>query len=216
MNRKSFFWASYADLMTSLFFIMLVLFVLTVVLLEKKADELERIVKATQEQLNKIKEIEEGINNIDKDLFEYSPEYKKHILKIDVSFQTGSSDINNIPTSVLLRLQEAGKTIRDFIDSASKKNGVKYLLIVEGQASNDSYSQNYELSYKRALALVEYWENEDIVIDANECEIIISGSGQKGSLRSQPDDAFNKRNQRFLIHILPKPGVIETVSKTQN
>ena len=49
MNKKSFFWASYADLMSSLFFIMLVLFVLTVVMLQKAR-------QATEAELEKIKE----------------------------------------------------------------------------------------------------------------------------------------------------------------
>ena len=58
MSKRSFFWASYADLMSSLFFIMLVLFVLTVVMLQKQ-------VKATEAEMNKIKEIQNAISNID-------------------------------------------------------------------------------------------------------------------------------------------------------
>jgi len=27
-------------------------------------------------------------------------------------------------------------------------------------------------------------------------------------MRSYPDNASNEKNQRFLIHILPKPGII--------
>lgn len=215
MNKKSFFWASYADLMTSLFFIMLVLFILTVIMLKSKADDMEKLAKATQEQLDKIREIEEAVNNIDTTLFEYKPEHKKHILKIDVSFQTGSSDIYNIPEDTRLRLLEAGRIIREFIQDAYEKNKVKYLLIIEGQASKDNYPKNYELSYNRALALVEYWRMEEINFDADQCEVIISGSGQNGSLRVQPDIANNKANQRFLIHIIPKPGVITKSSKSQ-
>ena len=40
-KSKSFFWASYADLMTSLFFVMLMLFVVAVVELNKKNVELQ-------------------------------------------------------------------------------------------------------------------------------------------------------------------------------
>ena len=39
-KSKSFFWASYADLMTSLFFVMLMLFVVAVVELNNKNEEL--------------------------------------------------------------------------------------------------------------------------------------------------------------------------------
>lgn len=43
MKHNSFFWASYADLMTSLFFIMLVLFILTTVMLKRQVDEIEKV-----------------------------------------------------------------------------------------------------------------------------------------------------------------------------
>ena len=57
-KKESFFWTSFSDLMTSLFFIMLVLFVLTVALLHKRMVEIENERIATQVQLDKIKEID--------------------------------------------------------------------------------------------------------------------------------------------------------------
>ena len=85
------------------------------------------------------------------------------------------------------------------------------MLIVEGQASKDNYPRNYELSYERALSLVKYWVQNKLSFDKEECELIISGSGQSGSLRVEPDTIGNSANQRFLIHIVPKPGVIEQI-----
>ena len=131
MSKKSFFWASYADLMTSLFFIMLTLFVLTIVMLKRQSE-------ATETELNKIREIQNAVSNIDSTYFEYNEKHKKHILKIDVSFQTGSADISNINDSVLVQLKNAGKTIQSFIlKTYEKYAGVQYLLIIEGQASLD-------------------------------------------------------------------------------
>ncbi len=40
MKKKNFFWVGYSDLLTSLFFVMLVLFVVTFIILKKKNDEL--------------------------------------------------------------------------------------------------------------------------------------------------------------------------------
>ena len=79
-KKESFFWTSYSDLMTSLFFVMLVLFVLGLVLsrnankelrkaeiaLQHAHDSLKGTAEATQQQLDKIKELEESIKNIDK------------------------------------------------------------------------------------------------------------------------------------------------------
>lgn len=202
MNKRSFFWASYADLMSSLFFIMLVMFVLTVIMLQKQ-------VEATEAEINKIKEIQNAISNIDSTYFAYNAEHKKHILKIDVGFLTNSADITDINIETRHQLLNAGKAINQFIKDACQKYKAQYLLIIEGQASKDNFIRNNELSYERALALVNYWKNNGVYFNSEQCEVIVSGSGQDGTLRIQPDVAGNVKNQRFLIHILPKPGVIK-------
>lgn len=201
-NKHSFFWASYADLMTSLFFIMLVLFVVTVVMMKRQSN-------ATEEQLKKITEIQESVNRIDTKFFIYNDVHKKHILKINVEFKTGSADINDIPIETRNELVEAGGTIKNFITDANKKFDAKYLLVIEGQASKDNFLRNYELSYQRALSLYRLWYIGGVMPDPSLCEVLISGSGQSGAFRDKPDNANNKKNQRFLIHIIPKPGIIE-------
>ena len=166
--------------------------------------------------MEKIKEIENAVNEIDKTYFEYNQEHKKHILKIDVSFNVGSSNMENIPLDTRMKLLDAGNAIKNFISTASQKYGVKYLLVVEGQASKDDYQRNDELSYERALSLVKYWEQNRLFFNREECELIISGSGQSGSLRVEPDTKGNSANQRFLIHIIPKPGIIEQIKLGSN
>ena len=206
-KKESFFWTSYSDLMTSLFFVMLLLFVLVIVLLHNKMLEIEKERQATQEQLDKIREIEESVKNISKDYFEYNADFKRHTLKnIEVSFCTASANINDIPIYQREKLLKAGFSIRDFVNKATKKNpDVKYLLIVEGQASKDPYHRNFELSYERALALVKFWKKNDLDFNANNCEIIISGSGTESLFRVQDNESAN---QRFVIHIIPKTGTI--------
>lgn len=209
MRKRTFFWASYADLMSSLFFIMLVLFVLTVVMLQKQMKEIEKMKEATEAEVNKIKEIQNAISNIDSTYFAYNAEHKKHILKIDVGFKTNSAEIMDIAGETRMQLLNAGRAINQFIRDACEKYEAQYLLIIEGQASKDNYIRNNELSYERALALVNYWRNNGIYFKPEQCEVIISGSGQDGTLRIQPDVSGNVKNQRFLIHILPKPGIIK-------
>lgn len=209
MRKKTFFWASYADLMSSLFFIMLVLFVLTVVMLQKQMKEIEKMKEATEAEVNKIKEIQNAISNIDSTYFAYNAEHKKHILKIDVGFKINSAEIMDIAGETRIQLLNAGRAINQFIRDACEKYEAQYLLIIEGQASKDNYIRNNELSYERALALVNYWRSNGIYFNPEQCEVIISGSGQDGTLRIQPDVRGNVKNQRFLIHILPKPGIIK-------
>jgi len=202
-KKESYFWASYSDLMTSMFFVMLVLFILTIALLHRKMVDIEKERIATQEQLDKIKEIEEAINKIDNKYFDYSNVYKKHILKIRVNFDAGESNIGSLEIQTQNELINAGRSIQILLRKISQEYPqIQYLLVIEGQASKDKYSHNYELSYKRALELNRFWSNEDIDF-GNNCEVLISGSGIGGTMRED----FESLNQRFLIHIIPKPGI---------
>lgn len=211
-KKESFFWTSYSDLMTSLFFVMLVLFVLVVLLLHNRMLSIEGERKATQSQLDKITEIQNATENIDSKYFQYDNEFKRHTLKdINVSFNKGSSDILDISDADREKLRLAGRSILSFMSRAERElPDARYMLILEGQSSKDDYIYNDELSYQRALSLYRYWLYHNIPIDKlKNCEIIISGSGQSSKFRIEPDVANNDKNQRFVIHIIPKPGVIE-------
>lgn len=210
-KKQSHFWASYADLMTSLFFIMLTLFVLTILVMHNNA-------KATAKELDFLKKMYTAHEKIDSTYFAYNTEHKKHVLKIDVSFETGKANINNIGHDKLIALEDAGKAIQKFISSSTIDGyyEVKYLLVIEGQASKDGYweddmKNNDVLSYRRALALKKYWETNSINFPADRCELLVSGSGQSGQMRVKPDNKSNTANQRFLIHIIPKPDFIAKI-----
>ena len=205
-EREPYFWTSYSDLMTSLFFVMLVLFVLTITLLHTRIVASEKERAATQSQLDKIAEIEESVNRIDANYFEYNDIYKKHILKIKVNFPVGVSEMISVDSNTRNQLLKAGIAIQTSLNELKKEfPDIKYLLIIEGQSSNDSYARNYELSYERALALNKFWLDSNVDFGDN-CEVIISGSGIGGTMR---DTNKEINNQRFLIHIVPKPGIIE-------
>lgn len=204
-KKESFFWTSYSDLMTSLFFVMLVLFVLTVALLHKKIVEIEGERNATEKQIEKIKEIEEAVNRIDSTYFDYNNMYKKHVLKISVNFPDRNSDMDSIDDSTKIELKSAGFSIQNSLQNIIREYPkIQYLLVIEGQASKDNYKYNYELSYERGLALSRFWRDNGIDFGEN-CEVLISGSGTGGTMREK-EERFNRR---FLIHIIPKPGIIE-------
>ncbi len=56
-KKESFFWTSYSDLMTSLFFVMLVLFVLTIALLHHKVVEIKEINDKLMVQIKQYEQI---------------------------------------------------------------------------------------------------------------------------------------------------------------
>lgn len=213
-KNESFFWTSYADLMTSLFFVMLVLFVLVIALLHNRINiqsiELDKYKMIDTTQYKFLIDAEESIKKIDKNYFEFNEEFKRYTLKdINIEFHTGSADILDIPLKERNQLVNVGQAIIDFISIAISTNpNVKYLIIVEGQASNDGYYYNDKLSYERALSLVNMWKEAGITFDGKVSEVIISGSGASSPFRLYPDIAGNKANQRFVIHIIPKLGKI--------
>ncbi|MDR0603774.1 MAG: hypothetical protein LBG80_05665 [Bacteroidales bacterium] len=219
-QKESFFWTSYSDLMTSLFFVMLVLFILVIVLLHNKMREIEKEREASQEQLDKIREIEASVKNIDSTYFVYDSTYKRHTLRdIHVSFHSESADITDIPLGDRRRLLDVGKSILTFVNDAVSKNpNVKYLLIIEGQSSISNYNNpdecrnNDVLSYRRALSLIRYWNDNNKIFNPDICEVIISGSGTSSPFKEPeylPSGKVNYANQRFVIHIIPKPGTIK-------
>lgn len=202
IRKDSHFWTSYSDLMTNLFFVMLMLFILAIALLHRK-------VVATTNELNKIEEIRRAIENIDTTYFEYNHEYKKHILKTQVRFHSGSSDIKDLPDSIREELIKVRETISAFLnDLYNKDHKASYLLVIEGQASKDTYNLNNQLSYNRALSLYEFWfpNSNKLSFGDFPCEIVIAGAGYWDG---KPRSTLNEDNQRFLIQIMPKPGIID-------
>ena len=200
-KKRDFFWLSYSDLMTSLFFVMLVLFVLVYTMQNKMIAELGE----KGRELDRIKEIEKTVNNIDTAYFKYDAENKKHILNMQFLFPKGIYDIAKILPDKRIDLLKAGNVIKQLILKYPEEENIKYLIVVEGQASKDNWVGNDDLSYHRAQSLIKFWEQNNIGLDKlKNCEIIVAGSGEKGIPRTQPD--IGDANQRFLITIVPKIG----------
>ena len=197
-SRESFFWTSYSDLMTSLFIIMLVLFVLVIVLLNKRME-------ATVIELEDIKKVEASTRDLEGKYFTYNKEYEKFILNIDCQFPVSKYDIELLSDTTRLQLMDAGKQVKDFLEKHSEN---QYLVIVEGQASANSEKMtefNYNLSYQRALSLIKFWAtNPDVKFSDKNCELQIAGSGDGRLSAKTMRESVNEKNQRFLIYIIPK------------
>lgn len=228
-NRNNAFWPSYVDIMTTLFAIMLILFAVSFGKFHKEKGELELKEKKLLEYRDKYREITsiyEAVENIDSTYFAFNEEYVKHIFKIQVTYQTGAFDLYKLQAdasgdkihadALRMKIIAAGKEIRKTIEylqnNDSIKQDIKYLVVIEGQASkdgfnDDAYHNNNVLSYQRALGLHQFWQRNGIDFsNMNKCELVISGSGEKGVPRDKTNEY---RNQRFLIHIVPVIGKIQ-------
>lgn len=208
-KNRDFFWLSYSDLMTSLFFVMLVLFILVYTMQAKMIGELK--VKAVE--LDQIHRIQEALEKLDKNYFAFDPRNKRYKLKTDINFNPNSYNILDIPPPLRLNLLKAGKSIYKLMSKLTAENpNVNYLLVIEGntQRTINNYINmpdlGYKLSYNRSLALVNYWQQNGINFRSfNNCEILIAGSGYFGKSR----DKNETENRKFTIQITPKIGELK-------
>lgn len=202
MSKKTnFFWASYADLMTSLFFIMLVLFVLVIAMMKRQQ-------AATEQQLRKIIEIQSAVKELPAEYFIYEKDFKRFALKKNVEFVINTDILKKqSDEKYLINVGQSVKKLIDTLKVKYKNQDIKYLILIEGMSSSDNYKNNYLLSYARAWAVKKLWDTNNIDLDPSICEIQISGSGPGGIGRYRKNE--DKKNQRILIQIIPKIGNID-------
>lgn len=227
-GSEDFFWPSFTDLMTSLFFIVLVLYILTVALLKNSQFMMSQIVVAQEKQLKIIRTVEENLEPLQQDstTFIYDPKYKRYQLAFDVRFGISRKDISPAGIqdygSTISQINELGYKLKTLVDGLRQQKladpnlaNISYLMVVSGSASDlqgDDAYRNYLLSYERALALHLYWKDKlKIDFDAPEyhdiIEFQISGLGIGGVGRIPGTTVEEeKKNQRFLINVIPKIG----------
>lgn len=198
---RNFFWPSYVDVMTSLFIIALVLFVISF--------SSYRTTKETQE---KIKRIQRAVNELDTNYFSYSLQYQRFELRERINFKVNEA---TIAPSDHMYLINAGKSItqklQPLIDSVNTSSStsegqkLRFMIIVEGMSSNDGAPDeiNYPLSYNRARALINLWKVNNVDFN-KDWEIQVAGSGIGGDGRYPPKGNDDTANQRILLHIIPK------------
>ncbi len=214
-NKKSLFWTSYSDLMTSLFFAMLVLFVVVVVAMgtvnKQLKDALNRA-EITIEQQNQVLKLQEQFQTLaGSTSLDYDEEKRMFYAKDFVGIEIFQPNEAVIKQEFINKVDEVGADIKNIIDSLNKANSnFKYQLVIEGTAAipykelragtynKDNYDM-YLLSYRRALALYKRWQH--LNFRESNTEIIIAGSGFNGINR---DKVLEDNNKRFVIQIIPK------------
>ena len=219
MKKNNIFWIGYSDLMTSMFFIMLVLFALSIGYLVIKIAENEKLIKDLEdattglvkenERLQKLLNLEEQFKPlIDDSSFYYLPDCKKFIVKDFMGIEIFDPNQVTIKTDYNALTISAGKKIEAFLgDLSSQNKGFSYLLVIEGNMANDhdnpksvDRSDFYTKSYERALAVYKLWLNNGINFRQYDVEVMICGSGLNGLCR----DPIEENNKRFSIQIIPK------------
>ena len=198
-QNKEVFWISYGDIMTSLFFIMLVLFGLY-----------QLRVSASLNELKEIKQIQLALENLDSRYFKFDDKNKRYKLNTEVNFNSNSFDITDIPLEKRKLVLEAGRNIYELMEKLKDENpNINYLLIIEGNTQRSMKNHllrptdGYRLSYNRALSLMYYWQTNGFDFKRLEnCELLIVGSGYFSKSR----ELNEVENRKFTIQITPKIG----------
>jgi len=226
MKKSGFFWVGYSDLMTSLFFIMLVLFVVTIASLQIEMKENVKIIEKNKkliaelkkkekelnienEELNKLLRLEEQFAPLEKSSnFIYLKDCKKFIAKDLMGVEIFDPNKTTIKPVYKKTTVDVGKNIESFLADLKDQNpDMSYLLVIEGNMANDSdHSQGkdnswgYVTSYRRALAVYNLWTDKGINFRKYNVEVMLCGSGFNGLCR----DSHEPNNKRFSIQIIPK------------
>lgn len=221
-NKKSLFWTSFSDLMTSMFFAMLVLFVVVVVAmgaanrnLQQTIIELEEAKKraeATVEQLTQITQLSKQFETLTtSSSLRYDADKRMFYAKDFVGIEIFHSNTDTIKNEYLETVTNVGNDLQNILKQLNSNNkNFKYLLVIEGTAAipweqkiSGTYNPDspalYDLSYRRALALYNKWKH--LNLRRYNTEIIIAGSGFNGINR---DNINEDNNKRFIIQIIPK------------
>lgn len=221
-KKQNFFWVSYSDLMTSLFFIMLLLFVLSTggMYISKKA---------TEDQLKKIERIHKAVEQLPTEYFVEDSINHRWALRKKYAPSFKGGDANIYVKNDTSKLNEVGRSLVGVIDKLNKIKSepdfkdmdISFLVVIEGMSSRDNYSDNDGLSYRRALSLYYLWKNNGISFEDSQCEVQISGSGIRGirpyntkyyeAVKANDPDVDSKfqwseeeKNQCIIIQIIPK------------
>lgn len=207
---KGFFWPSYVDLLTALFAVVLVLFVLSFKLNKDKTSQLKESKDSLQvlaSQYERIKKIDTLIRTLESSgTFKYDPINKRFLVQKFTGKEIFEAFSENIKPQFYKDAEDAGKEIIALVNTLYEKQKVKLLVIIEGNVARQQGSSttentfSYDLSYRRALALKSLWISRGIVFDPKKSELLIAGSGLSGIDRASNED----NNKRFLIQIIPK------------
>lgn len=214
---KDSFWLSYSDLMTSLFFIMLVLFVVCIgkMKYDNAALENERNqANAEKEQLERILQLDAQFEELSKSsALQYIEEKKMFVAKDFIGIEIFNPLDDTIKPEYIATVDAVGQSLQEVVKRLHEKNpDLNFQLVIEGNAAipwqqlqNHSYNPDnvwmYELSYHRALALYRRWLSKGIDLRKYNTEVIIAGSGFNGINR---DNKVEENNKRFVIQIIPK------------
>ena len=150
IDREKSFWLSYSDLMTSLFFIMLVLFVVSISIVFSQKNQVEKLtnelgeLKVTTEQYKNILQLEKQFKTLsNSSRLRYDEEHKTFVAKDLEGIEIFNSEKHTIKVEYLETVDKIGRDLEQLLKLLHKNNpNNQFLLVIEGNSAN-----NYKKSF---------------------------------------------------------------------
>ena len=171
VKQKDPFWTSYSDLMTSLFFVMLVLFIICLIKVGKANHDLQEALgsaNADKERLEQILQLDSLFQKLsDESTLDYDSEKKMFYAKDFVGVEIFKPNDDKIKEEFIGKVDKVGADIERILKALHNEK-FHYQLVIEGNAAikwdqklNKTFDPDntgmYLLSYRRALALYNRW-----------------------------------------------------------
>ena len=198
-KQKDPFWTSYSDLMTSLFFVMLVLFIISFIRIGhqmaeiKKLDSLLHGANADKEQLEQVLQLDSLFSKLSNNTtLAYDNKGRMFYAKALVGKEIFYPNTSIIKTEYIGLVDSIGNDIDVVLQKLNQNNQFHYQLVIEGTAAipwrelktaNKDNEDMYLLSYRRSLTLYKKWKEQKLDLRKYNTEIIIAGSGFNGNNR---------------------------------
>ncbi len=239
MKKKNFFWIGYSDLMTSMFFIMLVLYIVShflwqkeqednikmIAQLEQLKDSLQNqaeILKKQKEKLvvaarqyERIKEIDQTVLDLsNSEYFLYNSECKRFELNMDDKeiFESNKWLIKNQFKNYL---EEAGKYLSKFIDQTADGVYMKYIVIIEGRSArfDDSKLTKKYGSITKDISFNRAKALYDLWtgngVHFDQNKCEIQISGSGFDGECRYTGSQETLNKRFIVHVIPNFAIMD-------
>lgn len=155
------------------------------------------------EVLHEIEMVEDIGEHLDARYFTYDARWHRNSMTKTITFPKGSSTLLPEDQQWLLGAGQAiQQAVHDLKTHETYGLNFTFTVVIEGRSSNDGYPENNVLSYKRALAVKQLWEQYRVFQSIDSVDLQVAGSGPGGIGREYDES----QNQRILIHIIPKIG----------
>lgn len=204
------FWIGYSDLMTSLFFVFLVLATTLALGFRYQAS----IYEADARELQRIRSIAQAADSLTAGgRFKFNEAQSRYELKNDFQFE-GGGDVE-IPPEAHAELVAAGRDIERVLKSVSDTTDVRFKVVIEGRTARhldhpdkrrlnaDRYDRNKNISYERALALDQLWKDNGIHLAQYNTELFIAGAGFGGKGRYPMERGKEHLNKQMIVQVIP-------------